>query len=346
MPASAPPHLAEHGRDAGRGNLLGIQPWLTQHDYASEAALTEALKRSFSAAARRGWLNPRTIAVLPEYLGTWLAIAGEGGAVRRVGSLNAAMQALALRHPLRFAAAWRHAPERDRLAGGLFHLQAERMARAYTAIFAELARRYGVTVVAGSILLPGARVEDGVVVPGDGPVQNISVVFGPNGRALSPLVRKVIPTEAESPFCASAPVEGLPVFDTPAGRLGVLICADSWLPEAYAVLKWQGAQLVAVPSAVLGEALWDQPWRGYNGMSPPADVDPADVGRLTEGQAWHKYALPGRLAASGARAGVNAFLRGQFWDQLTGGYSLGVANGRLVLEAAVDGPALVNLWLD
>lgn len=35
-------------------------------------------------------------------------------------------------------------------------------------------------------------------------------------------------------------VEDLPVFETPVGKLAVLICADSWFPEQYKALKEKG----------------------------------------------------------------------------------------------------------
>ena len=41
---------------------------------------------------------------------------------------------------------------------------------------------------------------------------------------------------------------GYPVFDTPAGRLGVLICYDLSFPEAARSLKLDGAQVLCVPT--------------------------------------------------------------------------------------------------
>ena len=41
---------------------------------------------------------------------------------------------------------------------------------------------------------------------------------------------------------------GYPVFDTPAGRLGVLICYDLSFPEATRSLKLDGAQVLCVPT--------------------------------------------------------------------------------------------------
>ena len=49
------------------------------------------------------------------------------------------------------------------------------------------------------------------------------------------------------------PGDGLPVFDTDVGRLGVLICYDRWFPEAWRVLALQGAEVVCVPNASLGD---------------------------------------------------------------------------------------------
>jgi predicted amidohydrolase len=49
------------------------------------------------------------------------------------------------------------------------------------------------------------------------------------------------------------PGDGFPVFDTEAGRLGVLICYDRWFPEAWRMLALQGAEVICVPNASLGD---------------------------------------------------------------------------------------------
>lgn len=41
---------------------------------------------------------------------------------------------------------------------------------------------------------------------------------------------------------------GLPVFDTPLGRIGILICYDIWFPETARTLTLAGAQLLCVPT--------------------------------------------------------------------------------------------------
>jgi N-carbamoylputrescine amidase len=44
------------------------------------------------------------------------------------------------------------------------------------------------------------------------------------------------------------PGQELPTFDTPLGRIGLLICYDAWFPEAARTLALKGAQILCVPS--------------------------------------------------------------------------------------------------
>ena len=44
------------------------------------------------------------------------------------------------------------------------------------------------------------------------------------------------------------PGRELPVFDTPLGRIGLLICYDAWFSEAARTLALKGAQIICIPS--------------------------------------------------------------------------------------------------
>lgn len=337
--------ICETGQDRGQGNLLGIQPFMDAADYRSAEAFEARLESLFQLAAQKGWIGPRSVIVLPEYLGTWLVVEGESRAVTSAGTISAAMRALVLRHLRAFLAELLRAREPDRVTASLFRVKARRMAQLYQATFARLARKYAATIVAGSILLPDPRVIQGTITPGRGPLYNASFVFHPDGGVDEQIARKCFPIADELPFVAAAAVADLPVFDTPAGRLGVMVCADSWFPEAYRRLRDLGAELIAVPSVSSHGEQWYQPWVGYSGWPNAADVDPGDIGSITERQAWGKYALAGRAGESGARAGINVFLFGDLWDlEFTGG-RWRVVQGTASIEAQRDGAALVNLWL-
>ena len=45
----------------------------------------------------------------------------------------------------------------------------------------------------------------------------------------------------------------LPAFDTPLGRIGVLICYDAWFPEAARTLALRGADLLCIPANAPGD---------------------------------------------------------------------------------------------
>lgn len=341
-----PDQLLVLGTDTGRGNLVAIQADMRAEDYRSEASFIAKLGASLQTAQAQGWLSNRTIAVFPEYVGTWLVAAGESEAVWAAKVLQQAMRALVLAHPLAFARNLIAAREKGRTEAALFRLKARSMAEIYTRAFSGLAKQYGVTIVAGSILLPEPQVAAGQVEPGKGSaaLQNVSAVFQPDGQIYPQLVRKCFPIQDELPFVACARLSDLPSFETPAGRLGVLVCADSWYPQAYAQLASARIDLLAVPSYLNHPGAWNKPWGGYSGWPEAQDVNREDIGGINESQAWRKYALSGRLASSGARAGVNVFLHGNLWDMGADGASL-IIKGDKILEAQPGSGALLNLWL-
>jgi len=350
--ASAYLHLqeiAEYGTDAHRGNLLGIQPFMVPLDYASEERFYAKIDGILDVAFRRGWFNEKTIVVLPEYIGTWLVAAREKPRVYQAESINNAMQTLVLSNLLSFVLALvkvlPFAKAKDVVKYSLFRMKAARMAEIYHRVFSGLAKKHAVTIVAGSIVLPSPEVSNGKLAIGDGELYNVSVVYRPDGSAYENVVRKVFPTEAELPFTAQASAIELPVFDTLAGRLGVLICADSWYPSTYEAMKAKKADLVAVPSYLGPDGIWETVWRGYDGAPAPDDVDVRDVKRIAEGEAWLKYALAGRMAGAGIAHGINVFLRGDLWDLGSDGHTI-VVKGRTVIEAKhVAGAAIINSWL-
>jgi predicted amidohydrolase len=339
--------MAELGTPSVGGNVVGIQPWMRLEDYLSEAAFYARLAGYFQGAQQKGWMRENTILVLPEYLGTWLVVADERPEIARATTVTEAMQQLAFSHLVPFAREALLGKEKDRVAASLFRIKAAKMAAIYQTVFSRLAREYQVTVVAGSILLPAPVVDQGVVHAGKGPLYNVTAVYRPDGLAEPALVKKVYPIASELPFVAQALVADLPVFDTPAGRLGVLICADSWFPEAYQKIRQLGVDILVVPSAILPGKGWEQlPWHGYSGYAAPADVNVAqDVDQISEAQAWDRYALEGRFAQSGARYGMNLFFYGDLLDLSPCNGRWKMIAGDVVLKGRQDSAALINLWL-
>lgn len=324
--------------DSIRGNIVGIQPYMLETDYLTQHQFQDKLESYFETANEQGFFRENTIVLLPEYLGTWLVIAGEKKSVANAGNLTWAMAQLVFSNPIQFSKFYgKSDKESDRIAAALFRMKAEKMANIYQYVFNHLSKKYQVYIASGSILLPGPEVKNGILeVAIEAPIYNTSFIFDPNGNLFPQSIRKSFPIESEHPFVTASPTSDIPTFDLPFGKMGVLVCADSWYPESYHAI--QGVKVVLVNSYCAIDGAMDVSWAGYNGAPAPIDVDLADIGVLNERQAWKKYALPGRIGISGAKIGANVFLRGELWDLGTDGQPFFIRDGKLLkIEEAEKG---------
>lgn len=326
----------------GRGNLVGIQTYMTVNDYATEAQFQNKLAGYLAQAAAEGWLQPDSIVIFPENIGTWLILLNAPDSSFQAETMEQAMKSMIRGTLPKFLSTLFKTKGKNRPVDALFRMSAKKMAHVYQLTFAHLASRFGVTIVAGSIFLPEPEISGGWLQPGSGPLQNISCTFGGDGRLAPRLTRKNNPVHEETSFLKPGTLADLPVFDTPAGRLGVLICSDAWHPASYAALAAQEVQIIAVPNNQGG---WHQPWPGYATETVPENVQQQDIGTITEREAWLKYALPGRIAQSGATAGMHVFFHGRLWDQVSEGQTIMVNEASLVVAPDVEKAALVNLYL-
>lgn len=335
------------GQPADRGNLLGIQPELFPSDYSSTKRLHRKLAAYLQQARDHGLINDKTIVVLPEHVGTWLFAMDEKSQFYQATTIEEAMNWLAFSNPLLFLDALLHARGESRLDDAHLRMKARSMAEDYQNVFGGLAREFGVTLVAGSIVLPSPEVQDGQLHVGTGALYNSSVVFGRDGLPIGQPQRQLFPSWYQRGYIRSGKDAPLNVIDTPAGRLATLIGIDSWYSDNYVRLNAAGAELIAIPAFVAGSGSWSQPWR--NDKHEGLDLGPNP---LTEGEAWRRLTL---TPISKAKAGISVFMRGQFWDQGSAGHSFASRGGQSVAEQSVSaapkgakpghGARLINLWL-
>jgi nitrilase len=81
---------------------------------------------------------------------------------------------------------------------------------------------------------------------------NTVVVIGPDGKLLN-RHRKLMPTNPERMVWGMGDATGLKVVDTPAGRLGCLICWESYMPLARYALYAQDIEIFVNPTWDHGE---------------------------------------------------------------------------------------------
>jgi predicted amidohydrolase/ribosomal protein S18 acetylase RimI-like enzyme len=107
----------------------------------------------------------------------------------------------------------------------------------YLELFTGLATSRQLLIIAGSVPV---RQEDGTI-------RNVAHLFSPMGNVYTQ--EKLHLTPAESTYWGLSQGEGLKVFDTPIGRLAILICYDIEFPELSRMLVDAGVDLIVVPFA-------------------------------------------------------------------------------------------------
>lgn len=338
---------AEFGADSGKGNIIGMQPFLTPANYASASNFKSILRVYFETLKKEQKLNSKSVIVLPEYIGTWLVAANEKREIYKQTTVDAAMTSLVITNLYKFIANYFHAPAKDKVKYALFSMKAKQMCAIYQETFSQLAREYRCTIVAGSIALPDVSIgKDGCLeITSGGPIYNTAVVFGMDGKIIPPLVKKIFPVNDEQEFSACGNTDQRPVYKTPAGKMALLICADSWFPDAYSTIAGK-ADFVVIPSLGGTDAVWNAPWNGYNGFRAPRDVDTSLYKNISEGDAWIKYSMGKRAPQSKIHYGMNVFFTGDLWDMKPEGRVLLLSNDSLtVLPPAVRQSRIVNLYL-
>ncbi|HHR6130143.1 TPA: nitrilase-related carbon-nitrogen hydrolase [Providencia alcalifaciens] len=114
-------------------------------------------------------------------------------------------------------------------------------------MFSQLASRLDITIVAG-FAERSSRL---------GEVYNSVGVWNPGCENISGVFRKVHAFGIEKQWFKSG--DTFPVFDTPIGKIGVMICYDMGFPEVARILTLQGAELLIAPSAwcIQDRDMWD-----------------------------------------------------------------------------------------
>lgn len=87
---------------------------------------------------------------------------------------------------------------------------------------------------------------------GGGTLYNTVVTIGPDGAVLN-RHRKLMPTNPERMVWGFGDASGLKAVDTPCGRVGVMICWESYMPLARYALYAQGLDVYVAPTYDSGE---------------------------------------------------------------------------------------------
>lgn len=122
----------------------------------------------------------------------------------------------------------------------------------------EIARENGVYLVGG------------FTEPVDGSVDrcyNTLLLVGPDGAEIG-RYRRTSPAHAPWVYVGGkywdfdwVTSDELPVFDTPLGRIGLLICSEVYVPELARALALKGAEVIVMPAGLTGPGTLFDTWR-------------------------------------------------------------------------------------
>lgn len=198
----------EQGADSGKGNLIGIQPYLTAVNYSTAYNFETSLRFYFEQLKREGKLNSKTVVVLPEHIGTWLVLANEKESVYKAASLQEAFKSIRSASVFSYLNGWFKSPVADKTGYAILQLKAAHMAKHYKQVFATLAKEYKCRIAAGSLLLPDADIDalNTIQLKPGAQLYNTFFVFDTTGSIVQPAHKKevngtdIFAAEANSKF--------------------------------------------------------------------------------------------------------------------------------------------------
>lgn len=110
-----------------------------------------------------------------------------------------------------------------------------------TQVLSETAKKHKIVLVGGSIFEKAS-----------GKYYNTAPVFGPDGKLMGTYRKTHIPHDPDffEQNYFSPGDTGIKVFETPFGKICVLICYDQWFPEMARMATLHGAELIVYPTAI------------------------------------------------------------------------------------------------
>lgn len=286
--------------------LVAVQMTLDLRDYFSREAFEAKINSLMEKAAAMSDPRLPALVVFPEDVGLMLVLAGMEKELRQVQTIAEGVQK-AVR--LWLWPALYHRARGFEWVPALFFTRRREIASVYFDVFSNAAKRHGVYLVAGSVVLPPFPVEDGVVCWWRRPLarrlHNTSFLFGPDGRVIGKQdkVHLIELEQDQALHLDPGSLESLRVFETELGRIGIAICLDCFQDAVVEALERQKAEILVQPSANPG------PWSGEQQLD-------------WLNSAYRRVAVERRF-----RYGVNPMMNGRIWELEFYGQSAIVGQG-------------------
>lgn len=258
--------------------LIAIQMKVTPEIYASKDSFQKALEFNMQRALEKRSAKKPILVVFPEDVGLGLIFTDEYDLVKGSSSFREAAFKIASHHQEEISAIINryHCSQ----ARAILLMKGKKVQSIYKKSFSRLARKYHVTIVAGSAPIPSS----------DGKIYNACFVFGPTGKVIG-IQYKVHLVELELEHgldLTAAPLVKIHAIPTEVGRIGVAICYDAFFDDVVDRLVKEKSDILIQPSFNVEKWTSEQVEDWKNGMwnhiqknpSLKVGVNPMMVGGL------------------------------------------------------------------
>lgn len=228
-------------------NVIGVEAHLETTDFASVAHLEIKLSSYLEAAREHDLLHPDTLVLFPAHIGTGLLATDQKRRTYSAGSISAALTPIISYNLAQFFKNYYIFDAPNNRAAAAVRARSQAAATALNIVFSALAKKYKVTIVAGSGLLMTPGIYPEGLSYGHGPIFHTSFVFTPDGKPSVDAVRQVESSAVELEVAEPSLAEFLPVFTSGSTNYGVAIGADARREDVINHFKAEKVELLLSP---------------------------------------------------------------------------------------------------
>lgn len=264
--------ISRIGEPSGKGCLVGIQPAWEPWRFRTEIDFKSALYELLEDAKQAGFLSGKSLVVFPELAPLLLLLVNEFPWVTLSETWSKALSTA-----LTDEKAWRmiklvpHAVELGWEKAAYLEVIEAKLQRAlevWVEAFSAAAQDYQTEILAGSMIMPqGVRAEGGLSFPHSfSAAEDLGVgalLFGSDGGIAPKITWKMNPSEFELASFVHPVTMPVPSFDTPLGKMAVLLGEDSW-DDGLAAQTEEADIIVAPACAWAGDVRAEWRERGVN----------------------------------------------------------------------------------
>jgi hypothetical protein len=301
--------------DKKLGNLLGIQAYMVPADYSSSERFYRKLESYLLSAKKAGYLNSKTIILFPEDIGTPLVLLGEKRETYLSSSLKSASDTIVYSNLISYIKSKILNRFSKNRIETLLYMKANIMAEVYKNTFSKLSAVYGVHILAGSIVLPNAKVIEGNIILNSDNLKNTAFLFSPAGKIiLNPFHKKRI-YDTEKFLKPGEPSENI-LINLPDLNQNLIFLFGNETNYIDSYSSIATSQNIIISSSILTgreKIDWANPEISSDLKNKKPLYSESDK-PLDTLSLWQKYSLPEKYNSILARAAMQVFLKGKFFE--------------------------------